>query len=323
MHFVGDLRYIIMIDRFEDLKDFEFSGCYIRAWNIIGFTAQQWTNSDPLEQRLAAVFFYYSDDPPEERWAVSYLGEATGVHGTATFKPNERWIFVTDDGEVYCVGQGDDDWEKPVSPKKNLYFSNVKSIRGGHAVCVGPRRKVYMRNSANNWIQLDRGLFPEDEKTELENTGFSDIDGFSESDMYACGGHAELWHYDGNLWEKVDIPTNAVLENICCADDDFVYVTTNRREVIKGRDQIWEVIQQDQTNEVFECIVCFNGKVFVSTVSEIYEVTKQGLKKEKLGVPNMNSKAHLAVGDGILVVAGRDEATMYDGKSWSMILEPE
>ena len=307
---------------FKDYENFAFSSCYVRAWNIIGFTAQQWSddNDDPLEIRPTAVFFYYPDDPPEKKWAVRYLGEATGVHGIAVFKPNKQTIFVTEDGEVYCVGQGHDDWEKPVSRKKNLYFSNVKSIRSGHAICVGPRRKVYIRNHANNWTQLDSGLFPQGENTKLENTGFSDIDGFSESDMYACGG-ADLWHYDGNRWGQIDVPANSVLENICCADDDWVYITTNRREIIKGRGEIWEVIQQDLTDEVFESIVCFNGKVLISTVSEIYEVTKQGLEKETLGVPNMNSKAHLAVGDGILVVAGGDEATMYDGKSWSVILE--
>jgi hypothetical protein len=269
------------------------------------------------------VFFYYPDDPPDERWAVRYLGEATGVYGTSVLKPNSQSIFVTEDGEVYCVGQGYDDWEKPISPNRNLYFSNVKSIRNGHAICVGPRRKVYIRNHANNWTQLDRGLFPQGENTKLENTGFSDIDGFSESDMYACGGDADLWHYDGNQWKQIDTPDNSVLRNICCAEDGQVYVITNRREIIKGRGEIWEVIQQDLTDEVFENIVCFNGKVLISTVSEIYEVTKQGLEKETLGVPNMDSKAHLAAGDGILVVAGGDEAAIYDGKSWSVILDAE
>jgi hypothetical protein len=37
----------------------------------------------------------------------------------------------------------------------------------------------------------------------------------------------------------------------------------------------------------------------------------------------MNSKALIAAGDGILLVAGSDEAAMYDGKKWTVILEPE
>src|SRR5688572_14175534 len=108
-----------MAYRYEYLAGYQFSDCYVRRWNIIGFAAQKWSNSDSLEQRDTAIFFYYpdepSDEPPDKMWAFSYLGESTGVHGCAAFKPNERWIFVTDDGEVYVVGEGDDDWENPIS----------------------------------------------------------------------------------------------------------------------------------------------------------------------------------------------------------------
>src|SRR5262249_25938700 len=134
-----------MAERYKKLPGFEFSGACVRTRQIIGFAAQKWPNSDSLEQRDTAVFLYYPQKPPEKQWAFRYLGEATGVHICATFRPNERWVFVTDDGQVCVVGQGDDDWEAPISKKPNLYFSNVKAIRKGHAIAVGSRRKVYLR----------------------------------------------------------------------------------------------------------------------------------------------------------------------------------
>ena len=130
-----------MAKRYKHLAGFEFSGTCVRTREIVGFTAQKGPFNDPLEQRETAVFFYYPQDPPDTRWAVSYLGEATGVHMYPAFKPNERWIIVTDDGEVYVVGQGDDDWEAAISKKKSQYFSNIKSISKGHAIAVGIRRK--------------------------------------------------------------------------------------------------------------------------------------------------------------------------------------
>ncbi|MBE0435548.1 MAG: hypothetical protein IBX56_07060 [Methylomicrobium sp.] len=311
-----------MTERYKNLAGFEFSGVYVRNREIIGFAAQKGPFDDFLEQRDTAVFFYYPPDPPDKKWAFRYLGEATGIHMCPVFKPNERWVAVTDDGEVYIVGQGDDDWEKAISQKPNLYFSNVKAICKGHAIAVGGRRKVFLRNAANNWIQLDNGLFSQGDKTNLEYAGFHDIDGFSENDMYACGGKSDLWHFDGNIWTQIDLPTNAVLENICCADDGFAYITTNTRNILKGRKAAWEIIDQQETTEVLESIVWYNGKVLVSTVSEIYTVDGSEFKVADLGTPPMTCKAHLAVGDGILVVAGRDEATMYDGQSWSVILEP-
>jgi len=312
-----------MTERYKYLKDFEFSNCHIRSSSIIAFTAQKWPDSDSLEQRETALFFYYPRKPVERMWAVSGIGQSTGVHGCAVFSPEERWIFLTDDGQVYVVGKGDDNYEDPISERQDLYFSNVTSVHNGHAIAVGPRRKVYLRQTANNWIQLDKDLFPQGEQTDLEYAGFNDIDGFSEEDMYACGGRGDLWHYTGHLWINIDIPTNSVLKNVCCADDGLVYITTNRREILKGRGETWEIIKQDETKEILEAIVYYDGKVIVSTISELFVVDGNEFKVADLGIPDMNSKAHLAAGDSILVVAGIDEATMFDGKSWSVILEPE
>ena len=111
-----------MPKEFSEYSGFEFCGAFVRSRDIIAFTAQKWDVSDPLEQRDTGVFFYYPDDPPEDRWAFRYFGETTGVHACACFKPSERWVFVMDDGEVYVVGMGDDDWEQPVAKLRNPYF---------------------------------------------------------------------------------------------------------------------------------------------------------------------------------------------------------
>ncbi|MFY4727924.1 hypothetical protein [Nitrospira sp. BLG_2] len=301
---------------------FEFSSCYVRTRNIIGIAAQKWPHSDSLEQRDTALFFYYPDEPEgSESWAVRYLGETTGVHGCAAFKPNERWVFVTEDGESYVIGQGDDDWESPVVQMRSPIFSNVKAVRNGHAIAVGPNRKVFMRKAKNSWVPISRGLFPRGEDTNLEHAGFRDVDGFSEKDMYACGGLGDLWHYDGDIWGNIDVPTNSSLENVCCADDGIVYITTNRREILMGRGETWQLIRQELTDQVFESIVNYRGQVIVSTISKLFFADGGEFRFADLGVPEMKSRAHLAAGDGILVVAGNDEAVMYDGQAWSVILE--
>ncbi len=41
----------------------------------------------------------------------------------------------------------------------------------------------------------------------MDDSGFKDIDGFSENDLYACGG--EIMHFDGQRWTKLDTPTSA------------------------------------------------------------------------------------------------------------------
>lgn len=311
-----------MKDRYAYLNGFTFDDCLVRSSSIIGFTAQKWPDSDPLEQRHTAVFFYYPKKPKERQWAVVSVGHATGIHGCAVTSPAERWVFLMDDGEVYVVGKGDNDYEKPIDRKPDMYFSNVKSVRNGWAYAVGPRRKVYVRRNSGGWTQLDAGLFPQGSNTDLRSAGFRDIDGFDDKDIYACGGRGDLWHYDGNVWMNVDVPTNADLQNICCAEDGLVYITTGTNGILRGRDATWELIEQDVSDDILEAIVDFNGKVIVSTIPELYYLDGDELKVFEPKKPKMNSRAHLAAGDGVLVVAGDDEATMYDGKSWSVILDP-
>ena len=117
-----------------------------------------------------------------------------------------------DDGEVYVVGMGDDDWEEPITKTPHQYFSNMKSIDSGHAIAVGSRRKVFLREEAGEWNKLDAGLFPDEENTTLRDAGFQDLDGFGENDMYACGGRSDLWRFDGARWQKIDVPPNMGLK---------------------------------------------------------------------------------------------------------------
>jgi hypothetical protein len=312
-----------MVDRLPALSEYEFSGCAVRRWNILALYGQQWPNNDPLEQRRTGVFFYYPDEDPDEQWAYREVGFATGIHGCAAMQPEERWIFLLDDGEVYVVGGGVDDYEAAVTNNQKMFFSNVKQIAGGFAFAVGPHRKVFRRDAPDSWVRLDQGLYPSGGQADLEHAGFNDIDGFSPSDLYACGGRGDLWHYNTAVWEPVDVPTNAVLENICCARDGQVYVTTNRRQILKGRGSHWEIIEQSATEQVFESIVDFNGRILISTEATIYELVAGDFRPADLGhVPLQRSRAHMAVGDGILLVAGKDEAASFDGTSWSVIITP-
>ncbi len=307
--------------RYEALAGYQLVGCAVRRWNIISFWGQQWENVDPLDIRPTRVYFYYPDEPEGSQWAHRDVGETRGFRGCATTLPVERWVFVADDGEVYVVGGGIDAFEDPIVSKTYTFFSNVKRVSPGRAIAVGPRRKVFVRQGPDDWRQLTQGLFPQGDQTSHENSGFSDIDGFSESDMYACGGRGDLWHFDGTMWTPIDLPTNDNTWKICCASDGTVYVLTGRGQILMGRDHSWAVIGQDLTDQPLESIVDYNGKVIISTQDALFELDLGVLRPASLGeIPPMRSRSFLAVGDGILIVAGSTDACSFDGTNWSVII---
>ncbi len=311
-----------MKERYRFLEGFEFSSCCVRRKDSFAFVGQKWEDNDPLELRHTGGVFYAPSRPPEKAWAFRYLGETLGADVCAPYMPEERWCFITKDGLVWVGGKGGEGWENEINSKRNVYITNVKSIRNGHATAIGSGRKVFVRIDINTWVPLDNGLHIEEEKDDLGKVGFLDIDGFSEKDMYACGQNGDLWHYDGSIWNKIDIPTNSVLYKLCCAGDGFVYIITNSRDVWKGRENSWTLIKQDLTDEVLEDIVDYREHVVISTVSELYHIHNDSFEVWNSGIPSMMSKAHLSANDGVLLVAGRDEAVSHDGHVWNVILEP-
>lgn len=317
-----------MSARYRHLEGFELSGCAVRTSAILGFPGQRWVeeDDDPLDHRNTAVFFHYPRKPLERRWAAVGIGGATGVHVCAPFLPAERWVFLTEDGRVYVVGGGDNGFEDPIPGSPNLHFCAAKAVRGGHALAVGPRRKVYLRRAPGDWVKLDQGLFPDGELTDPDDAGFEDIDGFGEQDLWACGGEGDLWRFDGEVWTQIPVPGAPDLSRICCAGDDHVYLIADGLGLLRGhreRPDRWEPIPGPGGRERLESLVWYGDRLLVSTLSELYALEDGALRVAWPDMPPLRRKAHLAAGDGVLLVAGRDEAALLEGGAWRVILEPE
>ena len=288
----------------KHLSEFGIGGCHVRTSNNIAFNTQKWVVDDALEPRPTMLFFYDPTRDPKDQWAARGWHEVTGVHGCPCFKPSERWIFISDPGEVYVLGKGDDGDEAPIVKAKRKYFTALKCIAGGHAYAVGLGRKVYKRTKPNTWKQLHTDSMADSKGTTIDEMGFRDIDGFSDREVYACGGSGDLWKFNGKTWKSVDLPTNASLEKICCASDGMVYITTNANFLLLGRDTEWEIKEQDVADYLLEEIVCYKDRVLVSSLEKIFELRDVELVETELSLPAMDSYAHMATGDGILVVAG-------------------
>jgi hypothetical protein len=105
------------------------------------------TTPNPLDVRVTRVFFFDTDKTDADRWAYREIGKTRGLRGCGVRLPEERWVFVADDGEAYVVGRGADGFEASISPQPYFFFSNVKAVPPGRAYAVGPRRKVFVRNA--------------------------------------------------------------------------------------------------------------------------------------------------------------------------------
>lgn len=314
-----------MKKRYERIEGYEIAGCAAFDKNLVSLWGQQWLHSDPLDQRLTCIFFFYADEPEVDQWAFSGIGGATGIYGCAGKQPARQWIYVMDDGAVYTVGGGVDDFESSVIQGRLAFFSNVCSIRSGDVLAVGGRRKVYLRKGAGRWQPLGQGFSPQDEGDDLTDAGFRDADGFSLDEVYAVGGRGDAWVCLSGQWQPIELGTNVGLKRVLCTRGGQVVIAADRHELYVGRhDQSWHRVSHDLTDEVHESLVDFEGRILLSTSHHLLElINGQIVSADFPNMPKMNCVAHLGAGDGVLVVAGRDEAVIFDGVDWLRILDPK
>lgn len=103
----------------------------------------RWTDDDALEARETGLSFYYPDEPEADRWAYAEIGETTGVHGCGVSKPNARWVFVMDDGAVFCFGGGSAGFERSVTSTKGAFFRMSEPSERNTPIASDPGAKSF------------------------------------------------------------------------------------------------------------------------------------------------------------------------------------
>lgn len=239
-------------------------------------------------------------------------------------EPPFNVIGTTFDTHVYNYEENV--WEE-IPPEKIVAMKRPRYI-GEHFYASGTGRAVFKRFGPDDWRYISESAYAPDLEGGGNRTrgGFYDIDGFAEDDIYAAGGEGQVWHYNGKLWRRVELPTNAELECVCCAEDGYVYLGGVGHLIIRGRGDNWEIINQERVNDTFFQFVNYQGKVLGIDEygATIYEILSDGFRELDTGGYEFlyGSCLCLAAGDGILVAAGVEAASVFDGERWVSLFEP-
>ena len=227
----------------EHLKGYSPQGCCVENRNSVFIPFQY--DSDKEE----GICIAYYTQKRENIWSAACWGGYYRSQCNIVSVPQKQFILVGWHGDV-ITQQGFKESgaprfieEESIPILRNCPIMRIRNI-GGKAYIAASWRTIFRRDNMNDWICL-HGNNPkqiETWKKGYRDLGFDDIGGFSEDDIYACGGQGDLWHFDGERWKELDFPKNIDLTSLCCAPDGNVYIGCGNGMLAVGRDNSWEIL---------------------------------------------------------------------------------
>jgi len=311
------------------LRGWTITDCAVRSSDVVYLVVRE----DILHEKSSEMWDHdiltrgiaiFLEDEPEEALA---LQEFDGFNkprcGVARVPfPQGLTVARNNDGDVYAAGSGRSGMEQ-IDPGNVPMTTRVKCING-YAYSVGTGRAIYKRTNIDHWVKLDNGFPAITPKVDEYLTyGFEDMDGFSETDMYAVGGHGDIWHYDGTIWMQEGFPSNMQLNTVTCAGDGYVYVSGMGGTLWRGRNSTWEHLYDGSYTVPWNDVLWFEDKLWLASDymlriwngKELVPVTdNQGRELPFSG--------HMDAYDGLLVIADTDTVMAYQNGQWRTLVAP-
>lgn len=198
----------------------------------------------------------------------------------------------------------------PLAPRTG----GIRSVSqvGTQAYAVGYGGMVYRLDGVRTWKRIDDGL-PDHLKLET-------IHGFDASDLYAVGLHGEVWQFNGTGWTKRELPTNGNLNAVKCAGNGVVYIGGYGGILVRGRGEIWDVVDHQETEDHIWDIEWFEGELYLSTMHGVYRLVGEELVPVDFGKNRPRSCYQLSSAKGVMWSNGEYDIMSFDGRRWSRVV---
>ncbi len=313
------------------LHEYYIADCAVANRNVFGFALDSFYTDEEVEeeerngwdmfQRPKRLALFYRDEPYGNRLTGVNLGSWGLLHMGASSVPHSEIIVIeTEENRVFVAGSGHRTFEIPVDrhhPDLKGFgaFEKIKTFEGQAFLC-GSSRSLTRRMGPDRYDSRHLQLKPPSDSNFL-NEGFRDFDMFSETDIYAAGGKGDLWHFNGEAWRQIHLPTNTWLETVCCGGDGMVYVSGYQGLLFKGRDDRWTKINDGGITLGWDDMVWFEDRAWATGQMGLWSI-KDG---QVAHVPDLPSDIHacsgnLYVNDGVMLMAGFGGACFRENGEW-------
>lgn len=177
-------------------------------------------------------------------------------------------------------------------------------------VC-GMGRQIYVRDENDHWVHRDNGVLQAPSTTEV--TGFNSIDGLNEDDIYAVGFYGEIWRYHNQCWQKIESPTNVILNKVKVIRNDLVYISGQRGMLLVGAENEWKIIEHQVIKDQIWDIEWFQNALYLSTDASIFKLLPDDtLEPVDMNLGYKTTCGSLHAKNGLMVSIGRKHIVWTD-----------
>lgn len=235
------------------------------------------------------------------------------------FTPDERYILC-DTGTYGWVGRQGKSAQPGLMHQMRTLWDEVYVLNSF---------SLSRRNgTTNEWEAL--ALHPailEDYNDETPQRRYvlKDFDAFSPDTFYLMDTDGYIFYQSDDQWQSIDLKEmgypELLTDGICCGPDGWVYVfarDVDGAKIFQGREDQWKVIWTKHSEMFHVDFVAYQDYVILSNNLGRFKI-KEGVV-ERFQAPVYGSL--LSVRDNLLMVAGSDEAAIYDGEEWQVIISP-
>jgi hypothetical protein len=225
---------------------------------------------------------------------------------------NQRIAALSKAGQVFVVDVASrrvTEERIPCSPLDELICLHVAD---GVVLACGMQGLVYARRDAARWTKCDAGLYDPAIKIPLDQpTG---LVGTKMNDLYAVGCFGLMARYDGNVWTRIDGPTDRDLNQAITPPSGEIFICGNQGLILRGRDDGWELIDTG-LDETFWGMAWFHEQLYLATLDNgLYTHDRRaGLKTVTTELVPSPTTYRLAADDGALWSLGLVDATVAPG----------
>lgn len=234
---------------------------------------------------------------------------------------NYEVLALGNDGELLIGSPGSfsESHLDPVQKGPDRY-GVMRDIRwiGEDVFAVGMSRQAY-RRTGKTWQDISGSM----RKAGLGEAGLNSVHGLSPNAVFAVGFGGEVWFYDGTNWRPVDSPTSVALHRVVVLPSGHAIACGAGGVVLQGSPETLVPVQNEVTRDNLYGLAHFHGRVYVSSLTAMFAIGKNGLEAVDLGLTGALTFGSLDASSDVIWSAGaRHLFASDDGASWEQVMCP-